>query len=286
MRRTATWLLLGAVAALGVAAVVDALRGDGERVVAEPSTTTIPGLADQPELAVRQLREAGVEGVLTYSDEDCRLHAVSLPDLEPVRAPSFEMCRPLTDSGGLGVADGSVVWAGLGLGVIQEVISQEQLSRAIRDEAYDSGAAFQAVHAVALGGERYIVLAESTDGSEERVVAGFEDEELLFVHPESLVGGARLIRPSPAGEFYALLGSDPLGDRVYDRDGRGIGIPAGISGTRSVAWSPDDRWTAVVTEAGIYVFPSERRPQRVVRIPLAVQDLDWTEAGETANRRR
>ncbi len=144
MRRIATWLLIGAVAALGLAAAVDALRGDGERVVAERSTTTIPGLAQQPELAVRQLREAGVRGVLTYSDEDCRLHAVSLPDLEPVRAPSFQMCRPLTDSGGLGVVNGSVVWAGLGFGVIQEVISREGLSRDLRLAGRDAVGGYEA----------------------------------------------------------------------------------------------------------------------------------------------
>ena len=54
------------------------------------------------EPAVRQLREAGVSGVLTYSDDECRLHAVSLPELEPAPAPSFKMCRPATSTGGLG----------------------------------------------------------------------------------------------------------------------------------------------------------------------------------------
>jgi hypothetical protein len=288
VRRTVTWLLIGAVAALGLAAAVDALRGDGKRVVAEPpTTTTIPGLAEQPELAVRQLREAGVEGVLTYSDEDCRLHAVTLPDLEPARAPSFQMCRPLTDSGGLGVSDGNVVWAGLGLGVIQEVISREELSDDIRRAlAIPAGAPaeFRAAQAVSLGEQRYVVLVEQSD-SEERVVAGFEGDRPVFVHPGWRVGGARFIRPSPGGEFYALLGPDPVGDRVYDRNGSGVGIPAGIAGPTSVAWSPDDRWTAVVTETGVYVFPSGRAQERVVRIPLAVQDLDWTEEAAAASRR-
>ena len=46
MRRIATWLLVGAVAALGVAAAVDALWG-GEAVVREsgpPITDATPGL--------------------------------------------------------------------------------------------------------------------------------------------------------------------------------------------------------------------------------------------------
>lgn len=278
MRRIATWLLIGAVAALGLAAAVDALRGDDEVVVAERSTSTISGLAEEPELAVRQLREAGVQGVLTYSDDDCRLHAVSLPDLEPVRAPSFQMCRPLTDSGGLGVSDGNVVWAGLGLGVIQEVISREELSRDLRRALAipdDAAAEFRAAQAVSLGDERYVVLAEQTE-SDDRVVAGFDGNRPVFVHPGWRVGGARFVRPSPQGRFYALLGRGPVGERIYDRNGHGVGVPAGIAGATAVAWSPDDRWTAVVTPASIYVFPSDRAQKPVVRIPLTVQDLDWT----------
>ena len=41
------------------------------------------------------------------------------------------MCRPLTDSGGLGTNDGDVVWAGLGYGVTQVVVSREALGREI-----------------------------------------------------------------------------------------------------------------------------------------------------------
>jgi hypothetical protein len=247
----------------------------------EPSTPTVPGLAEQPELAVRQLREAGVTGVLTYSDEDCRLHAVSLPDLAPVRAPSFRMCRPLTDSGGLGVSEGGVVWAGLGLGVIQEVLPREVLARALEGRIDGCRAGVRAVQAVSLGDERYVVLAECPGEEENRVVAGFDGTRLLFAHPAWRVGGARLIRPSPAGEFYALLGRDPLGDRLYDRDGHGVGVPAGISGPLSVAWSPDDRWTALATPESVYVFPSQRPEGQIVRIPLAVNDLDWSEAAST-----
>lgn len=86
MRRILTWLLLGAVVALGAAAGIDALRGGepkrAERRSATPAraeTTTGPA---SPEAAVAvALREAGISGVLEFSDEDCETHAVSLPDL-------------------------------------------------------------------------------------------------------------------------------------------------------------------------------------------------------------
>jgi hypothetical protein len=86
VRRILTWLLLGAVVALGAAASIDALRGGG-RTRAEPrqtapssaETTTGPA---SPEAAVAvALREAGISGILEFSDEDCETHAVSLPDL-------------------------------------------------------------------------------------------------------------------------------------------------------------------------------------------------------------
>jgi hypothetical protein len=162
--------------------------------------------------------------------------------------------------------------------VIQEVLPREVLSSALQGRIDGCRVGVRAVQAVSLGDERYVVLAECPGEEETRVEAGFDEQRPLFVHPAWRVGGTRLIRPSPAGEFYALLGRDPLGDRLYDRDGGAVGIPAGIPGPLSVAWSPDDRWTALATAESVYVFPSERPESRLVRIPLAVNDLDWSEA--------
>lgn len=93
MRGFATWLLVAAVAAIGVVAGVDALRG-GERTRAEPrpaapsrgESTTAPASAEAAVSAA--LREAGIGGVLEFIDEDCAAYAVSLPDLaaRPSRA--------------------------------------------------------------------------------------------------------------------------------------------------------------------------------------------------------
>ena len=196
MRRIATWLLVGAVAALGFAAAVDALRGNVETVrelqpQPPPTTTTVPGLTGQSGPAAARLRDARVTGVLTYADADCRLSALSLPDLEPVRAPSFEMCRPLTDSGGLGAVDGNVVWAGSGAGAMQVVVSREMLGREIR-RLLDGPTAprrgpFRAVQAVALGTERLVVLADSTADPAERVLVLVEDGRVIFVQPRWVV---------------------------------------------------------------------------------------------------
>jgi hypothetical protein len=277
VRRIATWLLVGAVAALGTAAAVDALRSE-ERVsrpVAE--TPALPGLADQPELAMRQLREAGVTGVLTYSDEDCRLHAVSLPELRPVHAPSFEMCRPATSAGGLGAVDGDVVWAGLGYGTVQVVVSQEELTRAVMGPGFpaDAEAGYRAVQAVSLDEREFLVLADSLHTPDERVLVAFQDGRMRFVHPDWEIGGAQSIRRSPGGRYYALLGSAPLGAQVFMRDGHAVGVPDRVPTARAVAWSPDERWTALATDTSVYVYPTSRPDELVVRIPLAVHDLAW-----------
>ncbi|HEU4450239.1 MAG TPA: hypothetical protein VFR63_09720 [Gaiellaceae bacterium] len=285
MRRIVTWLVVAAVAGLALAATVDGLVGPRESAPrAAPRTTTAPLLARQPELAVSQLREAGLTGVLTFSDEECRLHAVSLPELEPVEAPSFEMCRPLTSTGGIGAVDGEVVWSGLGYGTVQVVLSEERLSRAIRVglgiPAGDVSAGFRAVQAVSLDGERYVVLADSTYSPRERVLAVFEGRRARFVHPRWLVGDARAVRPSPRGGYYALLGPGVVagdGSPIFSRDGRQQGRPEGIPHPRAIAWSPDERWTALATDESVYVYPTRRPGELVVRIPLAVRDLDWSD---------
>jgi hypothetical protein len=280
MRRIATWLLVGAVAALGFAAAVDALRSDVEPVrEARPpeTTTTTPDLTGHAGPAAARLRDARITGVLTYADDDCRLRAVSLPDLEPARAPAFEMCRPLTDSSGHGTVDGDVVWAGLGYGAVQVVVSREtlgrEISRWLAGPAAERKGPFRAVQAVGLGPDRLVVLADSTIDPTERVLVLLEHGRVILVQPRWVVREARFIRPSPLGTYFALFGPD--GVRLFDRNAGPLALPAAARDPQAVAWSPDERWTALATEDAVYVFPSEAPYDPMVRVPLAVHDLDW-----------
>jgi hypothetical protein len=90
MRRWPTWLLVGALAALGAVAAADALRGDGTRVVPLPRTTATVALIPRNEPAA-----SAMSGVLYYSnpEDDCRLDGLSLPDLGNGPPPKLRSCR-------------------------------------------------------------------------------------------------------------------------------------------------------------------------------------------------
>jgi hypothetical protein len=90
MRRWPTWLLVGALVALGSVAVADALRGDGTKVVPRPRTPATVALITRNEPAA-----SGLSGVLYYSnaEDDCRLDGLSLPDLGNAPPPKLRSCR-------------------------------------------------------------------------------------------------------------------------------------------------------------------------------------------------
>jgi hypothetical protein len=78
MRRLSTALVVVAVAALAVFAAADALRGDDElKAPAASPTSTRP---KSPTLR-ETLRGQGVSGQILYSDQDCILHSLVLPQM-------------------------------------------------------------------------------------------------------------------------------------------------------------------------------------------------------------
>jgi hypothetical protein len=96
MRRWSTALVVVAVAAVAVFAAADALRGNDEpKAPAASPTTTRP----KPPTVRETLRSQGVSGQILYSDQDCILHSLVLPQMvdEVVRgengAGAFHYCR-------------------------------------------------------------------------------------------------------------------------------------------------------------------------------------------------
>jgi hypothetical protein len=94
MARRGTWLVVAALAAIGLAAAVDALRGEGAAdprsapgTTSEATTTEATPAADEPEAGTDLLG-----GTLYYTDEACELHAVRLPTLAAAEAPGWDEC--------------------------------------------------------------------------------------------------------------------------------------------------------------------------------------------------
>jgi hypothetical protein len=103
MRARGTWVVVGAVAAVGIAAVVDVLPTDVSRRDVRPAATTSgppprpPGRFD-------------ARGVLFYTDDLCRLRAARLPRLDPVESPDWDGCEFSLSPDGDSVVAAGIVW--------------------------------------------------------------------------------------------------------------------------------------------------------------------------------
>jgi hypothetical protein len=92
-------LVLGMVIVVVVAAIVDARsRGSTDRPEGRPTTSES---ADQVASPGDRLTAERVDGVLYYSDpeDECRIHALQLPELAATPPPKLRACRFETASG-------------------------------------------------------------------------------------------------------------------------------------------------------------------------------------------
>jgi hypothetical protein len=78
---------------------------------------------------------------------------------------------------------------------------------------------------------------------------------------------------SPHGRYF---GSRVGGSMFVFDSGRpgNLALPSGAERSTAVAWSPDDRFTALASQSSVYVYPGDR-PGRAVTLPLAAIELDW-----------
>jgi hypothetical protein len=266
VRPRLTALVIVGVLAIGVAAAVDALpeREDDD----SHPTTSAPSVGE----AVAALRTAGIGGVLTYSDDECRLHAVRLPSLRPTPAPRVTSCEPHYPTGGITTWEGDVVWSGLGFGTIQVVLPRERVDRAVSRRFGVESLELRARQAVSLPGQLYVVLAEGD--ADAQYLAFFDGRRLSIAYRLPAGNEEVVLRPSPRGRYVALRTPGRPGVSVFTRFGARVLLPQ-VASPRTIAWSPEDNWTALATLSSIYVFRSEEEETTLPRIPLAVRDLDW-----------
>ena len=108
MRRGFTVLVVVIVAAIALAAGIDALRGgsDTEKTAEtepEPSPTTASAV-ESP------FPEEQFRGVLYYTDENCELQATQLSPLAPADAPAWDGCRFVLSPDATSVSGAGSAW--------------------------------------------------------------------------------------------------------------------------------------------------------------------------------
>jgi hypothetical protein len=306
-RRIATVVTAAVGAAIALAAIVDAI----EKAHEAPRATVHPArlVARQLDLPRRSalaaaLREEHASGTLYLVDRRCVLHALRLPGLHEAPAPRARGCSALVspatpppgwsvwpadatlaawcDEGRVLVAapegallpmiggcapawkpDGSITYVRRGAivqfprtGRAQVVLSAAELAHALGSSHADRVAW--------LGPNRLAVTASAGAHAVLAVFTGKRVSEKRDVAP-----GIGDLRASPRGTYLATRSDSDV--RVYDTR-RGLRLVRGTGARDAVAWSPDERWRAFSTPAGVVLASAEAR----VVLPVGARDLAWT----------
>ena len=98
------------------------------------------------------------------------------------------------------------------------------------------------------------------------------DGKAIVGYPSHFGGPLRNWVVSPAGSFAAAEDGT-----LVARDGDVTTLPTNLPDGRAVAFSPDDQWLVYVTDVSTYLIgtPRNSEPGRVIRLPIAAQDLVW-----------
>jgi hypothetical protein len=296
-----TALLVAAIVGLGVAAGVDALRGDGDSASKSDLTTT--GSAAQ-KLASRQ-----ITGVLHYTVRvrpgQCALGSLALPGLEATSAVDIGSCRIATSLGGrvavggpcpggdisvLGPArpvllegcapawkpDGTLTFV-RGDRVIEVVkgctgtAPADCLRRTpIRVEPRD------AVRELAwIDDERLAILLDSPGNSESvRVIVSGAGGRLA--RPVISFPGLSYLRPFGRNRLMVRAGPPGQGFLTIDDNRIATAFPRFLADGQALAVSPDGAWIASTSVGAVHVYRlGDRRPLDPVRIDIDAVDLGW-----------
>jgi hypothetical protein len=117
-----------------------------------------------------------------------------------------------------------------------------------------------------LGPSRFAVLASTASRS---VLAVFSGRQIVAFRLQVPTGVSEL-RGSPRGNYVVLATAN--GARVYDARRRDLPRLGRFGSLISVAWSSDERWSAVARRRSVLLVG----PKRSVVLPLRALDLAWT----------
>jgi hypothetical protein len=315
MRRWPTWLLVGALGALGAVAAADALRGSSTRERAVPALQPVTRMSPVP---------AGKpDGVLYYSDvgDDCRLHGIGLPGLENAPPPKLRSCVFSLSPDGTAALPGRLAWSprgglfALASGGMIEVgspASSQRLRFPGRVPSFMPDGTFTYVRGTKIvawttdcppGTQLFTLPADNATARCRRVVARLGTgsvESLAWLTSRRLAAIVRsaedaLVIRTRSRVVTRILGArgaltdlrvSPRGTYVaLQAEGRrgtlvvrrdGAVVPLPrLTHIRALAWSPDERWTAAATPRGVYVFRTNEGKATMSRLSLAAADLAW-----------
>jgi hypothetical protein len=272
------------VAAVAAAAAVDALWPDP------------PGPVD--ERAAAQLQRFGVSGLLVYTDADCELRALSLPELTPAEVPQGPEvgCEISVSPDGRRVAgvraawrgDSSeyascgggrcpVAWRGDELtfvegGAIRSargaiIVPPPELERVALD--HPNATADARIETLRVLDLEWLDREEVAALIEVRYVFGLPEAETLVA---GFRDGSRVWSDPFFSRFERLVLSS-TGDFLLEPVDRQQLAAFAISPTGPADWSPDGLRVAVATRASVFV--ADLRTRRLIRIPITARDLAW-----------
>jgi hypothetical protein len=293
--RRITWVVVAAVVVLAMAAAVEALLGgdsptppEARRSAAPPTTTTEAVTVEQA------LADEGMRGLLYYTDENCRLRAVELPNLRPAPAPAWDECRFSLSPDARSVTSPDAPTNSppvlLRRGAVVEAETGDVLvpARALRRALYENPSIppgttrflrLRGVEEAAWLGERRLVAilaTEQVSGPPQDFIGIFEGPRVVRI-VRGLGWLFSDLRASPRGSFFAVSATNGAGFVLFDRDGGPAPAPP-VTGYRAMAWSPDERWAALATRASVYVFRAGTANLRLRRLEIIARDLAWRAA--------
>jgi hypothetical protein len=287
MRPLATWLVIGALALIGLFAARDALRSD-DAPASAPATTTLakqrrPPPAQPPEIPDRarlaaELRALGAEGVLYLADANCTRFLLRLPALAwtPQGLPG-PVCP-----------DSTVVDERFGLEASQvdaDVIEVRSEDWSLRFEGT----------APAFRPEGRLTFIRAGRLYEWTVRCPPAAERVVFGGLHSLVRCARRVEGSPqrvrevvwlnSRDFVSVAGQDLYSTLAVNQPGRGRSLFRAIGARMGgLSASPDGRYVSVRIDGQLVLFDVEAA--RPVPLPAGAEQetraIDWSPDGSYA----
>lgn len=268
--RLVTWIVVIATVAIAGAATLDALRGGGAALGEDERATQRPSRLDG---VGADLAAAGVEGALSYVDGDCRAHTIRLPATDPVDVPPTVPCRiapPLRPPAAFFLRPGGTM---------------ETVRRSAAPVLGATSPRDVFVRRLAWLDESRVaaIVSRRSNGAHDAAIVVVDGRELVGSVPWLASRSARFF-VSPRGSFFAVATKGPSHFFLLDRNARTGALAdvarqwfgrTSLTGARAIAWSPDERWTALAKNEGVYVFTTHDRDPKLVRLPIEARDLAW-----------